>query len=138
MSKKILVTGGSGLVGEYLKKILPDAIYVSSKDYNLTVAKEVEAMFELHKPDVVVHLAAKVGGLIDNIDFPADYYDDNILMNTNTLRCSRKFGVDRFIGILSSCAFPDEVKSYPIKGAKDPLRVLLSRPVIRSLKKATF
>lgn len=115
MNKKILVTGGSGLVGGYLSKIIPTATYVSSQDFNLTIASEVERMFETYKPDVVVHLAAKVGGLIDNIDYPADYYDDNILMNTNVLKYSKKFEVNRFIGVLSSCAYPDEVKSYPIK-----------------------
>jgi GDP-L-fucose synthase len=112
---KVLVTGGSGLVGSYLKKIIPDATYVSTKDFDLTSIKDVEKMFEIHNPDIVVHLAAKVGGLIDNIDYPADYYDDNIMMNTNTLKLAHKHGVKRFLGILSSCAYPDEVRAYPIK-----------------------
>jgi len=115
MESKILVTGGSGLVGNYLKKIIPNAVYVSSKDFDLTSIKEVEMMFDIHKPDVVVHLAAKVGGLIDNIEFPADYYDDNILMNTNTLKTAHKHKVKKFIGMLSSCAFPDEAQEFPIK-----------------------
>lgn len=115
MGYKILVTGGSGLVGEHLKHILPEAVYVSSKDFDLTKVDDVKRMYEVHKPDVVVHLAAKVGGLMDNIDYPADYYDENTLINTNTLRFAYKNGVKRFIGILSSCAYPDTVKTFPIK-----------------------
>ena len=59
MTDRILVTGGSGLVGSYLKKYLPNAIYVSSKDYDLTTELEVKEMFLNHKPNIVIHLAAK-------------------------------------------------------------------------------
>ena len=68
--EKILVTGGSGLIGTWLKNELPEAIYVSSKDYDLTNQNEVEKMFVDHKPDIVIHLAAKVGGIMDNINHP--------------------------------------------------------------------
>ena len=79
-NKKILVTGGSGLVGKYLKKILPDAIYISSKDYDLTSEDGVKRMFLKHKPEVVVHLAARVGGIIDNLNHPAEYFTQNVLI----------------------------------------------------------
>tara|TARA_R110000868_G_scaffold382099_2_gene648597 strand:+ start:196 stop:1113 length:918 start_codon:yes stop_codon:yes gene_type:complete len=115
INKKILVTGGSGLVGKYLKKIIPYAVYISSNDYDLTIMSEVNDMLDKYRPSVVIHLAAKVGGLIDNIEKPAKYYDDNILINTNTLKSSYEHGVTNFIGILSSCAYPDSPQSYPIK-----------------------
>jgi len=115
MKNKILVTGGNGLVGKYLKGVMIDAIYASSKDFDLTDINDVEKMFELYRPNVVIHLAAKVGGLTDNIERPAEYYDDNILINTNTLKVSHKYGVKKFVGVLSSCAYPDTPKSYPIK-----------------------
>lgn len=113
--KKVLVTGGSGLVGTYLKNVMPDAIYLSSQNYDLTSINEAEKMLRMHRPNVVIHLAAKVGGLIDNIERPAEYYDDNILINTNTLKASYEYGVKKFIGVLSSCIYPDVVSSYPIK-----------------------
>jgi GDP-L-fucose synthase len=115
MYQKILITGGSGLVGKYLKKILPNAIYVSSKDYNLTIQDEVKKMYEQHKPDCVVHLAARVGGIFDNIHHPFEYFDQNILMNTFMVKYAQQYGVKKFIGILSSCIFPDVVKTYPMK-----------------------
>lgn len=87
--KKILVTGGSGLVGNHLKDILPSAIYISSKDFDLTKISEVYDMMGTHNPNVVIHLAARVGGILDNVKYPVDYLEENILMNTNVLSMSR-------------------------------------------------
>jgi len=111
---KILVTGGSGLVGKSLHRFLPDAVYISSKDYNLTSELNIIQMFETHKPDTIIHLAAKVGGIIDNINKPAEYFEDNVLMNTLLLKYSLKYNVTRFIGILSTCIYPDVIENYPI------------------------
>ena len=116
--KKILVTGGSGLIGTYLKEIMPDATYVSSKDYNLLVEKEVSQMFKEIKPKVVIHLAALVGGVHHNIEEPVRYFEENIIMNTFVLRESFKNKVERFTGILSSCIYPDNVVTYPISEEK--------------------
>jgi GDP-L-fucose synthase len=113
--EKVLVTGGSGLVGNYLKKILPNAIYLSSKDYDLTIQEEVKKMYETHKPECVVHLAARVGGIFDNIHHPSEYFEQNILMNTFMVKYAQQYGVKKFIGILSSCIFPDVVETYPMK-----------------------
>jgi GDP-L-fucose synthase len=114
MNNKILVTGGSGLVGKYLKKILPDAIYISSKDYDLTSEEGVRKMFLKHKPNIVVHLAARVGGIIDNLNHPAEYFTQNVLMNTLMVEHSRIFNVRKFIGILSTCIYPDVARKYPM------------------------
>jgi GDP-L-fucose synthase len=112
--KKILVTGGSGMVGKSLKELIPQALYISSKDCDLTNPVEVELLIKTHKPDVIIHLAAKVGGIIDNINKPAEYFDDNILMNTLLLKSAYKYGVERFIGILSTCIYPDKLDTYPM------------------------
>ena len=82
---KILVTGGTSTVGKHLKEVLSNGIYISSKDCDLTDIRQVRKLISLYTPDVVVHLAAKVGGIQDNIAKPAEYFDDNILMNTNIL-----------------------------------------------------
>ena len=75
----ILVTGGSGMVGKSLFKLQPNYIYISSKDYDLTNENDVKDMFEKYKPTKVVHLAAKVGGIIDNIKKPHEYFIENII-----------------------------------------------------------
>jgi GDP-L-fucose synthase len=110
----ILITGGDGLLGKYMKQIFPDANFPKSSEYDLTLCSDVTNMFETFKPEIVVHCAAKVGGLIDNITYPADYYDDNTLMNTLVLKNSKNYNVKRFIGILSSCLYPDNVNQYPL------------------------
>jgi GDP-L-fucose synthase len=113
-SCNILVTGGSGMVGKSLQKIIPNADYYSSSQLNLLNEKEVEFHMKRKKYGVVIHLAAKVGGIIDNINNPDTYFVDNIQMNTNIVKWSRLTGVKRFIGILSTCIYPDKVDTYPM------------------------
>ncbi len=115
MSKNVLVTGGSGLVGTHLKDIMPDAIYISSKDFDLTDINRVDEMMEFYNPSVVVHLAARVGGLLDNMNYPVDYLEENILMNTNVIKSCYKYNVKKVVGILSTCIYPDIVDTYPMK-----------------------
>ena len=115
MKNKILVTGGTGLIGKYLQKEMPNATYVGSSDYNLTKNDQVIKMFQEIKPNIVIHLAALVGGVHHNIEEPVKYFEENVLMNTFVLKESYKFNVKRFTGILSSCIYPDKISSYPIK-----------------------
>ena len=109
------MTGGTGLIGKYLQNEMPKAIYVGSSDYNLTKNDEVTKMFKDIKPNIVIHLAALVGGVHHNIEEPVRYFEENVLMNTFVLKESYKFSVKRFTGILSSCIYPDKISSYPIK-----------------------
>lgn len=112
--KKIVVTGGSGMVGRSLKKILPDAIYLSSKSYDLTSENGVKRMYSELNPDCVIHLAARVGGIFDNINRPAEYFTQNILMNTLLIEYAMINHVERFIGVLSTCIYPDKAELYPM------------------------
>lgn len=111
---EILVTGGSGLVGTALQKIMPRAEYISSSDFDLTFRNDVEWMFQKYRPTHVIHLAARVGGIMDNIKNPVDFYEKNVLINTLVLKYSHMYGVERFVGVLSSCAYPDTSNSYPL------------------------
>jgi len=110
---KVVVTGGTGLVGTYLQEYL-DGVYVNSSHYDLTFEGDVADLYNDHKPDVVIHLAAKVGGIVDNIEHPFEYYEQNLLMNTYMVKYAREFKVEKFIGVLSSCIFPDVVDHYPM------------------------
>jgi GDP-L-fucose synthase len=111
--KKILVTGGSGLVGRHLKEILPEAVYISSKDYDLRSETDVKKLCEADW-DHVVHLAARVGGIIENINFPAEFIEQNLLMNTLLLKYARLNNVPRLTAILSTCIYPDVYERYPL------------------------
>lgn len=111
----ILVTGGSGLVGKHLQDILPDAVFISSKDYDLTDLQQVRDMMLEYNPNVVIHLAARVGGIMDNMKYPVQYLEENVMMNTNVLRACHEFNVEKVIAILSTCIYPDVVDTYPMK-----------------------
>lgn len=114
---KILVTGGSGLVGYALQNIsnnyCHDFVFISSKDCDLTDIKETFKFFDFIKPDYVIHLAAYVGGLFKNMKYKVDMYEKNTLINYNVLKCSHDTGVKKVISCLSTCIFPDKT-SYPI------------------------
>lgn len=113
----ILVTGGSGSVGTHLKKYLPDATFLSSADCDLLSEYQIKYTFDRYQPDVVVHLAAIVGGLSDNVARPIQFYEDNNLMNLNLVRTCYREGVKNVLGILSTCIYPDDLPDdkYPLK-----------------------
>lgn len=117
---RILVTGGTGQVGKHLKNMLPkpESVFVGSKDYDLTNQVQVEEMFIKYNPTMVIHLAARVGGIQDNIANPIEFLEDNILMNTNVVKAARAYGVKKFIGLLSTCIYPDNALSYPMDESK--------------------
>lgn len=116
--KTVLVTGGSGFLGKRLALQKPNWIYASSADCNLTDFRDVCSYIEDVKPDAIVHLAARVGGIKDNSERQADYYLQNTLINTNLLHAAHLAGVDRILSSLSTCAFPNEVDEYPLTEEK--------------------
>lgn len=117
MNNGILITGGSSMVGQHLRKLLPNAIYLNSSHANLTEQDDVRRVVRNMKPRTVIHLAARVGGIIDNIEHPGEYFYENTMMNTMLMEESRLNGVERFIGILSTCIYPDQLAEsfYPLK-----------------------
>jgi len=111
--KKILITGGSGMIGHALKIIKPDASFVSSRDFDLRSVEQAETMFAMYEPEQVIHLAAKVGGIKANMENLGDFYTDNILINTNVLGCAKKYKVEKLVSVLSTCIYPNKVE-YPM------------------------
>jgi len=116
----ILVTGGSGLVGQGIKDYVdnnanPDEewVFLSSKHGDLRDRKATEAIFEKFKPTHVIHLAAKVGGLFANMAQKVEFYRENILISDNIMECSRIYEVKKLVSMLSTCIFPDKT-TYPI------------------------
>jgi GDP-L-fucose synthase len=110
---KVLVTGGWGFLGKRLQKVKPYWDYVNSEDADLTNMDACCDLLVRHRPDAVIHLAARVGGIKENSENPADFFLKNITMNTNIVEACRKVGVKRLLSSLSTCAFPDVVRSYP-------------------------
>lgn len=112
---KVLITGASGMVGRELSKLIPNANCPSSTELDLVNPIVVKEYMERGAFDYVVHLAAYVGSLHDNIDNRTLYFDQNVLMNTIITKYSYESGVKNFLGILSTCIYPDNLTSFPIK-----------------------
>ena len=74
---RILVTGGTGMVGKYLQEILPEAKYIGSKDCDLLDSRQVDDLWGEYKPTNVIHLGAKVGGIVENLQSLKDFIDTN-------------------------------------------------------------
>jgi GDP-L-fucose synthase len=112
--ERILVTGGTGLVGKSLKSIMPNANYVSSSDMNLLDYNETLNFLKDFRPTTIVHSAAKVGGIIENLNYPVDFIEDNVIINSNIIKASYICDVKNFIGVLSTCIYPDLAENYPL------------------------
>jgi len=118
---RILVTGGGGLVGKAIQQVVSESkddsneewIFATSKDADLRDYKQTEALFEKHKPTHVIHLAAYVGGLFKNMQYPVEFWNYNAAINNNVLKCAFKFKVKKLVSCLSTCVFPDKT-TYPI------------------------
>jgi len=112
-NKKILVTGGSGFLGKRLKSFYPNWIYISSSQFDLKDGNQTDNCIAFYKPDAVIHLASKVGGIKYNVENQASIYLENTLINANILNSCKKFQVKRVLSCLSTCAFPNVLNSYP-------------------------
>ncbi|MEJ1271620.1 pyrroline-5-carboxylate reductase-like [Cricetulus griseus] len=120
-SRRILVTGGSGLVGRAIQKVVADGaglpgeewVFVSSKDADLTDAAQTQALFQKVQPTHVIHLAAMVGGLFRNIKYNLDFWRKNVHINDNVLHSAFEVGTRKVVSCLSTCIFPDKT-TYPI------------------------
>jgi len=106
---KVLITGGYGMVGSAMES----QIKLSRETCDLTNPKQTNKLFQLIKPDGVIHCAGKVGGIGGNSNYKGEYFYDNLMINTNVIEASRKAGVKNLVAFLSTCVFPDKVK-YPL------------------------
>jgi GDP-L-fucose synthase len=119
----VLVTGGGGFLGSAVLRVLgersPARISApSSADYDLRRRDAVDAMLADLRPDLVIHLAARVGGIGANMDHPADLYLDNLLMGTYVLDGTRRAGTAKTVVVGTICSYP---KYTPVPFSEDSL-----------------
>tara|TARA_A100001011_G_scaffold310090_1_gene326606 strand:- start:1009 stop:2010 length:1002 start_codon:yes stop_codon:yes gene_type:complete len=125
ITDKIFIAGASGMAGKSITNLLKKNGYgskdsggsiltPSSSELNLKDNEAVKRWFESNKPNIVILAAAKVGGILANSNYPADFLIDNLRIQTNVIENACEFGVRRLLFLGSSCIYP--------KLAKQPIR----------------
>lgn len=110
-NKRITVTGGAGFLGQNIVKKLKDMgcrdIFIPrSKDYDLVNMEDVRRLYIDADPDVVIHLAAVVGGIGANSQNPGRFFYDNLMMGVQMMEQGRLHNIDKFVAIGTICCYP--------------------------------
>jgi len=108
--KKIIVTGGAGFLGHHvvqkLRSINANPTIIRSKDYDLTKEQDIIRMYGEHQPQIVIHLAAVVGGIGINKLKPGSFFYKNLVMGAMLIEHARLNNVEKFTAIGTICAYP--------------------------------
>jgi GDP-L-fucose synthase len=108
--KRVCVTGGAGFLGNHVVnrfwKEGYDVVVPRQEDYDLTKRFNIDSMLYKMDPDIVVHLAAKVGGIGANQASPADFFYANAVMGVEMIDAAHRHGVEKFVQVGTVCAYP--------------------------------
>ena len=119
MKKRILVTGGAGFLGGFVIKKLQETGHHENfvphiEDYDLTIMESVQKVYQDANPDIVIHLAAKVGGIGANQENPGKFFYDNLMMGVQLMEIGRQKGIEKFVALGTICSYP-KYASIPFK-----------------------
>ena len=127
---KLFITGHAGMLGSKTLKLFKDQGYsniitANHAQLDLTDQSKVDDFFKRYQPEYVIHIAAKVGGIKANIDNPAIFLYDNLMMQANVIHAAYQHGVKKFVFIASSCIYPAKSKQpmkerYLLDGKLEP------------------
>jgi GDP-L-fucose synthase len=118
-NKRVLLTGGYGFLGQWVEEKLMEVGVSSSftprhRDYDLRKRDNIERLFDVYNPHVVIHLAASVGGIQANYENPGKFFYDNIVMGAEMMDVAREREVEKFVQVGTSCSYP-AIAPSPVK-----------------------
>ena len=110
-NRRIAVTGGAGFLGGYVteglrKRGCKNILVPKIEDYDLVDINDIVRMYEDMKPDIVIHLAAVVGGIGANLEHPAEFFYKNLMMGVQLIEQGRLRNIEKFVAIGTICAYP--------------------------------
>jgi GDP-L-fucose synthase len=117
-NKRVWVTGHRGMVGSAICRQLSanynvDLLTVSHNELDLTDLAATEKWFKTHRPEIVIHCAAKVGGIEANKTQPVEFLSENLAIGLNVIHSAAKYSVEKLVNLGSSCFYP-KVSVQPI------------------------
>jgi GDP-L-fucose synthase len=109
--KRITITGGAGFLGKYLARKFAEQgcrniFTVGHKDYDLVRLEDIRRLYDDARPDIMVHLAARVGGIGFNMENPATLFYENLMMGVQLLHEGFLRGIEKFVAVGTICAYP--------------------------------
>src|SRR5574340_1707235 len=121
--RRVCVTGGAGFLGSFVTHKLrergaKDIFIPQIEHYNLVERQDIDRMLDDARPDVIIHLAAHVGGIGANRLHPAEVFYDNLMMSTQLMHQAWKRGVEKYTALGTVCAYP---KFTPVPFKEDEL-----------------
>ncbi|UCC99079.1 MAG: NAD-dependent epimerase/dehydratase family protein, partial [Phycisphaerales bacterium] len=110
-NRRVVVTGGAGFLGCYVteglrKRGCTNVLVPRIEEYDLVNVQDIIRMYEQMKPDIVIHLAAAVGGIGANREHPGEFFYKNLMMGVQLIEQARLRGVEKFIALGTVCAYP--------------------------------